>query len=250
MENLGAIVLAAGRGKRLNSKGKNKVLLKILGIPMIDHTVELLNKLGIKDKVVVVGFAKKSIVDHLGKKVKYAIQKKQEGTADAVKSGIEELSKETTQTLVMYGDHSFFYTTDIVKSLINFKDKNKYSAVIVTVNRKDPFNYGRIIRDKKGNIVKIVEEKNADDKQKKIQEINPGFYLFDISFLRKFLPKIVRNPISMEYYLTDIIEVSAKNGVEVGGLKINDEIISVGVNTKEQLKEAEDLMLKRRNDSN
>lgn len=252
MNNIGAIILAAGQGKRLNCTDQNKVMLKLLGKPLIGYTLDLLKKLktcpersrGIKNIVIVVGFAKESIMNYFKNKVLYAVQKKPQGTGDAARIGLKKMPVEVNKVLIMYGDHSFFYTPKMVKGLIAFQQKTKFPAVLITVERKDPFNYGRIIREGYDKLSKIVEEKNATDKQREIKEINPGFYLFDTKFLKKYLPLIKRNPISNEYYLTDIVELAVADGLKIGAYKVNDENISVGVNTKEQLEEAEKLMKK------
>jgi bifunctional N-acetylglucosamine-1-phosphate-uridyltransferase/glucosamine-1-phosphate-acetyltransferase GlmU-like protein len=241
---IGAIVLAAGQGKRLNCVDQNKVMLKLLGKPLIGYTYNILKKLNIKNIVIVVGFAKESVIKYFNNKVLFAVQKKPEGTGEATWAGLKKMPSNVDKVLVMYGDHSFFYTTEMIKGLINFQQKTNYPAVLITVERKEPFNYGRIIRNGKNTLSAIVEEKNADDKQKKIKEINPGFYLFDKKFLKKYLPRVKRNPVSNEFYLTDIVEIAVSDGVKIGAYKVYDENISVGVNTKEQLEEAEKLMKK------
>lgn len=241
---LGAIILAAGQGKRLNCINENKVLLKLCGKTLIGYTCELLKKLNIEKIVVVVGFAKESVMECLKGTVSYAIQEKAEGTGNAALVGLSQLSPEVDKVLVMYGDHSFFYTPDMVRGLLDFQETHKFQAVLITVERKDPYNYGRIIRSGENTLSAIVEEKNANEEQKKIKEINPGFYLFKKSFLKKYLPLIKRNPVSNEFYLTDVVEIAVRDGVEVGAYKVNNENISVGVNTQEQLQEAEELMKK------
>lgn len=244
MKNIGAVILAAGQGKRLNCIDKNKVMLKLLGKPLIGYTYELLKKLEINNIIVVVGFAKESILEYLKNKAKFAIQEKPEGTGDAAWVGLMKMPKNVNKILVMYGDHSFFYTPEMVKGLIDFQNKTKFKAVLMTVERKDPFNYGRIIRNGPNTLSAIVEEKNANETQKKIKEINPGFYLFDTKFLKKYLSKVTRNPVSNEYYLTDVVELAVADGLKIGAYKVKNENISVGVNTQEQLEEAEKLMKK------
>jgi len=241
---LGAIVLAAGQGKRLNCQNENKVMLPLNGKPLVGYTYDLLKKININNIVVVVGFAKESVMDFFKNKVLYAIQEKAEGTGDAAWVGLQKMPPNADKVLIMYGDHSFFYTPQMVEGLLDFQTKSNYPAVLITVDRKDPFNYGRIIRNGKDTLSSIVEEKNASEEQRKIKEINPGFYLFETEFLKKYLPLIKRNPVSNEYYLTDIVEIAVSDGIKIGAYKVDNENISVGVNTKEQLAEAEDLMRK------
>lgn len=241
---LGAIILAAGKGKRLNCTNQNKVMLKLLGKPLIGYTYDLLKKLGIKNIVVVIGFAKESVMEYFKNKVTFAVQKNPQGTGDAAWVGLKKIPASVKKVLVMYADHSFFFKPEMIRGLIKFKQKTNYPAIVITVDRKDPFNYGRIIKKSKNTLSAIVEEKNATKKQKKIREINTGFYLFDCDFLRKYLPHVKRNPVSNEYYLTDVVELAVTDGVNIGAYKVDDEKVSVGVNTKEQLEEATKLMNK------
>lgn len=242
MKKIGAIVLAAGRGKRVNSKTINKVMLPLAGRPMIAYTMDLLKSLGLKDIIVVVGFAKETVKKFLGPKYIYAEQRKRLGTGHAVSRGLKKI-KDKTSILVLNGDDSAFYTPSIIRNLLKIHQKKKAKLSFLTLEKNNPFGLGRILRDKSGIPKAVIEEKEATEKQKKIKEVNPGCFVFEVKFLKKYLPKIKKGKIG-EYYLTDLVKLAIINKEKIETLKIN-QIIWQGVNTPEELKEADRLMRER-----
>jgi len=238
--NLGAIVLAAGKGKRMNSKSVNKVALHLADKPMIVHTVSLLEKVGIKEIVVVVGFAKKSVIGVLGSKVIFAEQKKRLGTAHAVECALKKMPTNVEDVLVVNGDDSAFYSEKIIKKLTKSHLLSNSAFTFLTIEKDNPFGLGRIVRGSKNELMAIVEEKNADEVQKTIKEVNPGCYIFKVNFLKKYLSKIKKNELTGEYYLTDLVGLGIKNNEKVETLK-GGAIAWRGVNTKDELLEAEKL---------
>lgn len=239
-----AIVLAAGKGTRMNATVKNKVMYEIGGKPMIAYPVAALKGLGVEKPIVIVCFAKESVMEYLKDEVQYAEQLKAEGTADAVRTGFPLLPAETEHVVVLYGDHSTFYTTAILKQLMQQHMKNNAAMTLITTHT-DPTGYGRILRDQAGKMIGIVEEKNATDEQKKITEINTGNAVYTMKFLSTYLPQIQRNPVSGEFYFTDIVELGVSHHEMVDTFTVNDKAIGMGVNTPSQLQEAEAEMLKR-----
>lgn len=240
--NIGAIILAAGKGKRMNSKSVNKVALPLADKPMIAHAIALLEKAGIKKVVVVVGFAKKSVMDILGERVIFAEQKKRLGTAHAVSCGLNKMPKDTEDILVINGDDSALYTQNIIGKLINTHFDSGASFTFLTIEREDPFGLGRVVRNDKGKVLAVVEEKDASEAQREIKEVNPGCYLFKVSFLRKYLKKVEKSKVTGEYYLTSLIDIGIKNKETIETLKAGF-IPWRGVNTKDELLEAERLYL-------
>lgn len=241
MGRIGAIILAAGKGSRMKATTVNKVAMPLLDKPMIIHTIERLEKMNIKDIVVVVGFAKESVMNVLGNKVIFAVQNKRLGTAHAVSCGLKEIPEGIEHVLVVNGDDSAFYTTEILDNLIKTHSESRAVLTFLTIERDNPTGLGRIVRDSNGKLSSIVEEKDATTQQREIKEINPGCYLFSVEFLKKYLPMVQKSPVSGEYYITSLIDIGIKHGEIVETQKAGN-IVWRGVNTKEELLEAEKIM--------
>ena len=239
---LGAIVLAAGKGKRMNSRDVNKVVLPLANKPMIVHSIALLENAGISRIVVVVGFAKKSVMEVLGTKVMFAEQHKRLGTGHAVVQGLRKMPNEVENILVINGDDSAFYTEEVIKNLAEKHLISNASLTFLTIDKQNPFGLGRVIRDENENVKAIVEEKDATDMQRKVTEVNPGCYIFKSSFLRKYLPRVKKSPVTGEYYLTSLIDIGIKNNEKTETLKAGP-LPWRGVNTKDELLEAERLFI-------
>lgn len=230
--NTAAIILAAGRGSRMNAKTKNKVAFKIGGKPMIAYTVEHLNKSGIKQIIAVVGFQAESVKKALGDSVTYATQMNQQGTGDAIKTALPFLDSNIKTILTVYGDDSAFYPSELFTQMIEKKEALNCDILFLTIHKEDPTGLGRILRDESGKVLRIIEEKSATDEEKKIQEINTGFYCFDKDFLVNFIDQIPKDPITGEYYLTDMVEIAIKNSKKVEALFIEDDSIWQGINNR------------------
>lgn len=230
-----AIILAAGKGTRMKATDTNKCLFPVNGKPMIRYPLEALSKLGITKPVVVVGFAKDSIRQELGDSVIYATQELPDGTASALRAGLEKITPEVTDVIVLYGDHSTMYDEHVLQELIDSHISKQADMTLVTVVMNSPAGYGRIVRDKQGKLQEIVEEKNATDLQRQIKEINSGNGIYKVKTLVRLLPKIQKNELTQEYYLTDILKLGIDDGMRVEALRSDDEALSMGVNTPEQL---------------
>lgn len=240
MNNLAGIILAAGKGKRMKSKTSNKVTLLLGNKPMIVHALNLLEKLNISPIVIVVGFAKDSVKKLITSNVVFAEQKKRLGTAHGVKTALSEIPENITDVLVIQGDDSAFYKEEVVRELIKTHIDNKNSLTFLTVELLNSAGLGRIIRDRSGKVLKIVEEKDATPEEREIKEINPACYVFSINFLKKYLSKVEKSPVSGEYYLVSLVEIAIKNKERIEAVK-GGFISWRGVNTKEELEEAEKL---------
>ncbi len=244
MRDFCAVVLAAGKGTRINAKKINKVMYLLAGKPMISYTIDLLQKVGFKKIIIVVGFLRKSIMNYFGDKFIYAEQRKRLGTAHALRTALKKIPAGTKNVFTCYSDDTAFYPPSVIKKLVKTHLVNQQDLTVLTVIKKNPFGLGRIIRNKKGKIQGIIEEKNTTSEQKKIKEINTGCYCFNLKFLKEYLPFIKKDPIKKEYYLTDIVSLAIKGGRKVSTLKISQGEYFHGVNTKEQLLEAEKKMEK------
>ena len=240
-DNFAAVILAAGKGTRMKSKKVNKVTLHLAEKPMILHTVELLESLNVKKIVVVVGFAKNSVMELLDKRVTFVEQKKRLGTAHAVSVALKKLSSNVKNILILNGDDSAFYSKDVISKLIDKHLNENDSFTFLTIEKEDPYGLGRVLRNKKNEVIAIVEEKEATPVQKRIKEVNPACYLAKTDFLRKYLPKIDKSKVSGEYYLTGLIGVGIKHNEKVDALA-GGNLIWRGVNTKDELLQADDLI--------
>lgn len=244
MNNLAAIILAAGKGKRMNSKTVNKVALPLAQKPMILHTFNMLETLKIKPVIIVVGFAKESVMNLFKKEnVIFAIQRKRLGTAHAVACALGKLPSGAEDILVLNGDDSAMYKTDTIKDLIKKHSETKAYFTFLTIEMENPSGLGRVIRGKQGKVLAIVEEKDATKDILKIKEINPACYLFKRSFLEKYIKKIVKSSVTGEYYLTSLIDIGIKNNERIETLQAGL-FAWRGVNTKEELSQAENIFLK------
>lgn len=241
---IGAIILAAGQGKRMNSTDRNKVTMPLSGKPIILHIVQFMKRIGIEDVVVVVGFAKETVEKALeGEMVYYAEQKEQLGTGHAVEVALSALPMDVTDVFVVYGDDGVFYNErqrHVMEELFK-KHMNSHAAcTFLTIEQDDPKGLGRIVRDSNDHLQAIVEEKDATDEQKQITEINPGCFVFRVDFLKKYLPLVEKSPVTGEYYLTSLIDVGFEHDESIDTLK-GGHLLWRGVNTPDELAEAEKL---------
>src|SRR6185369_1756600 len=242
--NFAAIILAAGKGKRMQMENANKVTAQLAEKPMILHIVDFIKSLEIKTIVVVVGHHKESVMGALaGQDVLFAEQKELLGTGDAVKAALTVLPESVSDVLVVYGDDAVLYAEKNQPELQKLFTTHEQANDVVTflsIEQDNPSGLGRIVRDKSGKIKAIVEEKDATDEEKKITEINPGCFIFSVEFLKKYLPKLSKSSVTGEYYLTKLIDLAVADGRDVTGLQ-GGKMDWRGINTQEELEAAEKL---------
>ncbi|MDP4181014.1 MAG: bifunctional UDP-N-acetylglucosamine diphosphorylase/glucosamine-1-phosphate N-acetyltransferase GlmU [Bacillota bacterium] len=243
MEHLMAVILAAGEGKRMKSKN-SKVIHKICGKALVEWVVDAAKECGVKESVLVVGHRQDQIRECLGDKVAYAVQEQQLGTGHAVMQAQKYLEGKEGHVIVLYGDTPLI-TSSTIEKTIAFHKENKCSATVITADFADPSGYGRIVRDKNGDVLKIVEDKDANCEEKNITEINSGLYCFNIKDLLAGLSELNNDNKQGEFYLTDTLEILAKKGSKVGALKISEASEIFGINDRVQLAEAAELIRKR-----
>lgn len=241
-----ALVLAAGKGTRMRTNIA-KCAFPILDKPIIEYVVERFeNSKLVNETILIVGYKKEYFYKLLDNRVKFAVQKEQKGTADAVKSAIGHLKDTKGQTIIVPGDVPLMtseLTDEIIKKHLN--DKNDLTVCTMIVD--DPSGYGRIIKDSKNNIKKIIEHKNATDKQKLIKEVNTSIYVINNSLLTENILKIEANKLTGEYYLTDIVELLA-NDYKIGTFIIEDHYQTLGINNNKQASEIEEYLKNKIND--
>ena len=236
MIKIQAIILGAGKGKRLNCRAMPKVMFELEGKPMIHYSIENLARAGFKKPVVVIGFRGEKVKRYLGKKALYAWQKKRLGTAHAVQSAQLVVGKETETVLVIGGDDSAFYDPRMLEELVRKHLAEKAEMTLLTVRLKDPKGLGRIVKGKDNCVKEIVEEKLASPQVKKIKEVNTGCYVFQTAFLWGALKKVKKNPTG-EYFLTDLVAIGNREGRKIIAYQTDPEHWH-GVNTPEQLEAA------------
>ncbi|HHU64164.1 MAG TPA: bifunctional UDP-N-acetylglucosamine diphosphorylase/glucosamine-1-phosphate N-acetyltransferase GlmU [Clostridiales bacterium] len=243
MSRLTALVLAAGEGKRMRS-GIPKVLHEIWGKTMVQYILDALKDITDEKPVVVVGHKAEMVKERLGQQVVYAYQQRQLGTAHAVKCAREHLSRTDGYVIILAGDIPLI-TADTLRQMAGECMDNGYSAVVLTAEIDDPGGYGRIVRDDDGQLREIIEDKDADQRQKAIKEINSGIYCFNIRDLLDGLDKISSNNVQGEYYLTDIIKILREKGLKVKAYKTGDATEIMGVNDRVQLARAAEVLRER-----
>ena len=240
-----AVILAAGKGTRMKSD-LPKVLHKVAGISMLEHVFRSVNAINPEKSVTVVGHKAELVEQVLAGQTDFVRQTEQLGTGHAVMMAEPVLENLTGQTLVIAGDTPLI-TGESLKNLIDFHINHKNVATIMTAEADNPFGYGRIVRNQHGEVLKIVEQKDASDFEQQIKEINTGTYVFDNSSLFKALKNINTNNAQGEYYITDVIGIFRENGEKVGAYTLKDFDESLGVNDRVALATAEGVMRRRIN---
>jgi bifunctional UDP-N-acetylglucosamine pyrophosphorylase/glucosamine-1-phosphate N-acetyltransferase len=239
-----ALVLAAGQGKRIKSD-LPKVLHKVCGKEMLKHVIDSIRDSGIDDVNVIIGKGAELVKERtLDKNVSYSLQAEQLGTGHAVKCAEDFLRGKKGVVAIFTGDTPLIKQSTI-ESLVIDHISNNNSATILTAIVEDPTGYGRIVRDN-NEVSKIVEHKDCNDKELKINEMNSGIYCFDIELLAEALDKLNNNNEQGEYYLTDVIEILKSKNKKVGAFVTEFEE-TIGVNSRVQLAQAEEILRNRIN---
>lgn len=239
------VVLAAGQGTRMKSK-LYKVMHPVMGRPMVGHVVQAALDAEVDQVFTVTGVGSEVVKDYLGEKSEYVYQEEQLGTAHAVEQARELLEGKEGTTLVLSGDTPLI-TAETISALMDFHEKEEAKATILTAMADDPYGYGRVIRTKDGTVSKIVEEKDASEAEKAVQEINTGTYCFDNKELFETLQKVDNNNAQGEYYLPDVVEILKDQNQIVSAFTLENMDESLGVNTRVALSEATKIMRKRIN---
>jgi UDP-N-acetylglucosamine diphosphorylase/glucosamine-1-phosphate N-acetyltransferase len=248
MKNFDVIILAAGLGTRMKSD-LAKVLHHIAGKPLIYYVLKTITSLEPHRIILVVGHQAKQVVEIVNgfgiDNILYVNQKEQLGTGHAVMISLdvyEVIADPPEFVLVLYGDVPFV-KSDTLKNLIDIHNIEKPAISMLTTEVENATGYGRIIRDKNNFVINIIEEREATIEQKKIKEINPGFYCFNMDFLMNNIRKLSNDNLKGEYYLTDMIPHAASMGEKIIGVEAQNSEEVMGINTLEELKKTEQLFL-------
>jgi bifunctional UDP-N-acetylglucosamine pyrophosphorylase/glucosamine-1-phosphate N-acetyltransferase len=240
-EKLTVIALAAGKGTRMKSP-LPKVLHPVAGRPMIEKVIQASKQAGASEVRVIVGHGQnlvRQVVEPMG--VACYVQDDQLGTAHAVRCAKPETID--GDVVIMNGDHPLIEASDVKDFLRIFRDE-KCDLAVVTAVVKNPGEFGRIVRHK-GDLMAIVEAKDASAEALKIHEINTGIYVVKASILAEYLPKISNNNAKKEFYITDLISLCIQDKCRVQAIKSTPKV-AVGVNNQVELAKATRLLFKRK----
>jgi bifunctional UDP-N-acetylglucosamine pyrophosphorylase/glucosamine-1-phosphate N-acetyltransferase len=234
--NLDVIILAAGLGTRMKS-ATIKILHRAAGRPIIAYVLDLAAQVSDRAPVMVIGHQREAVQKAVGDRARFAIQETQKGTGHAVLQAAEILEKETPQgrrILILSGDVPLTYP-ETLQGLIDEHERSQNVLTLLTMKPADPAMYGRIVRDADGDVVRIVEAKDATDDEKQIGEVNAGIYIFDGEHLFDNLRNLSTDNSQGEYYLPDLLTVLRNAGKRVGAVVASDPIEALGVNSRAEL---------------
>jgi bifunctional UDP-N-acetylglucosamine pyrophosphorylase/glucosamine-1-phosphate N-acetyltransferase len=232
MNNIDVVILAAGKGTRMKST-RPKVMHKLAGKPILEHVIDAATTLTPKEIIVVVGHEEATIREYYSQTpVTFVSQKEQLGTGHAVSQASGHLT--SSKTLILLGDVPCI-RPDSIRRLTECSA----DVAVLTQILDNPTGYGRIIRGGDGNLSMIVEEKDADQKEKQTREINTGIFCVKTSLLKTFLEGLTNDNANEEYYLTDIIKYASNKRLSIDTVAPSLDFEAKGVNSKQQLAELE-----------
>ena len=243
MSGSGCVILAAGKGTRFYSDIP-KVLHDLHGKPVLGHVLDTASACGFEKPVVVIGRKAGETELFLKGKARPVVQKRQLGTADAIKSAKKELSR-FDDIAVLYGDVPLV-KKETLRSLIKQHKVSASSCTVLTVEMEDPSGYGRIIRGISGGVKAIIEDKEATAEEKRVREINVGLYCFDRKGLFEVISRVRKSKVKKEFYLTDVIAILLEDGRKVGAFKTDDPDESIGINSRADLAKAYSILNQRK----
>lgn len=247
-EKLKILILAGGKGKRMESDIP-KVLIPFLGKSIIKHVIDAVMSFKKAGKpYIVVNKDDITIQDSLKNEAFFTKQDEPKGTGHAVHSAKNDLKDISENIMVLYGDHPLI-TSSMIEKIFNQHIQSGNMLTMGFVRLKDYSewretfkDFGRIQRNKKGRIEKIIEKKDANESELLITEVNPSYFCFNANWLWKNLPKLNNNNNQKEYYLPDLVEIASSEN-SLGDIEISPKE-ALGVNTKDQLKNLENLVIK------
>lgn len=247
-QDLAVIILAAGKGTRMQSS-LAKVLLPLAGHPLLHYVLDISSKLNPIRTIVVVGHQADQVQEAFAdREVEFVIQHEQLGTGHAAQQAKEKLENFKGLVLVLCGDMPLIRPETLQQMVVGHR-ASEAKCTVLTLKSDGCHDFGRIIRDEKGLILKIVEFKDASDVEKKVDEFNSGVYCFDNELFFKALEHIDSNNAQQEYYLTDTIEYLVRKRYPVQATQTQDANEILGINSPDDLNRAERLLVDHRQSS-
>jgi bifunctional UDP-N-acetylglucosamine pyrophosphorylase/glucosamine-1-phosphate N-acetyltransferase len=230
-----AIVLAAGKGTRMKSE-LPKVLVPVLGRPMVEYVLDTLEQAGVQQTVVVIGYRAELVRETLAHRpsLLYAEQKEQLGTGHAVMMCREQLAAHDGPVVILAGDSPMIEARSI-KELLAAYERDRPACILGTAHKANPTGLGRVVRSADGQFQGIVEEKDATEEQRQITEVNLSCYLFDSKKLLAALDQVRNDNKQQEYYLTDCPGILLAQGENVQALPILTDRETLSINNMEEL---------------
>ena len=242
MSDVAVIILAAGQGTRMGSD-RAKVLHEISGKPMIHYVVETARAV-VDDVVVVVGHQREAVKATLASypQVRFAVQREQLGTGHAVMAALPELKSDTKDVVILCGDAPLIRAETLVSLMEGHRAAQRSLTLLVT-SLENPYGYGRVITDAQGCAMRIVEESDASQRERKITIVNTGTYCIQVDVLRQFLPRLDSENVQGEFYLTDVIAQAYQENIPACIVKAETALEVLGVNTRDDLAAAERVVM-------
>lgn len=230
------VILAAGQGTRMRST-LPKVLHPLLGRPMVFYSLEIVQKATGTKPVLVVGHNAEKVQQTVGDLADYVLQEPQSGTGHAVRMAEPLLRGKTDYVLVTTADMPLL-SSETVETILREQQSHTGPITMLTILTEAPLDFGRVIRDANGKVRAIVEAAQASPDQLAIREFNASVYCFSADWLWDSLPRISLSP-KGEYYLTDLVEIAAKEGSSIQAIPVDDTTETIGINNRIHLSEAE-----------
>lgn len=244
MSDIVSLVLAAGKGTRMKS-ALPKVLHSVGGKSMVQHVLTAAATAGANRNIVVIGFGADDVRKALGDQAEFVVQSEQLGTGHAVLQAKELFQDFTGTILVLCGDTPLLQGAELARLIEAHRAKDA-AATVLTAHMPDPAGYGRVIRNDQGQVIKIVEQKDATVAERQVSEVNTGIYCFECQPLFAALSNITCANAQGEYYLTDVIGMLADQGQAVWAVPAADYQQTLGINSRVQLAEAETILRRRK----